>query len=459
MLARLGAAPTVAFEVHRVITLPDSRKRESAVTESHTIVCPECETLQQGDAPFCENCGYRLGRAPDVDASTVQTEVEHQQITAEDLARYKADKSADAAVTSSRELMVPTEVEGHPAITPEQAAAARDGTEVEGLRSVDGGVPTEPANPAVSPTEASGLHVASGPLRQEARSRWLLWGAAWVVSIVATAMVAVWGSRSDEPAQQASIPTPAAPGKLPVAAASFEAGLRENVRAFILRTCLKVADDNSACDQDELLAGEFPTRQVDVARFELDKLEVTVGQYRACVRAGACEPVDWSACKVYTHQGLQISLRVPRSLQAPSVSVTCVRREDAGAYCEHAGGRLPTPDEWEYAARGTDRRIFPWGASWDAAAANWGEMDVTRFPVVGTIDGFEWVAPPGQFPDGESPLGAFDMAGNVAEWVAGEPAHVRGGAWTSSPFELRTTGRTEIPASTRRTDIGFRCAY
>jgi formylglycine-generating enzyme required for sulfatase activity len=307
------------------------------------------------------------------------------------------------------------------------------------------------------------LHGAPGVLPSESRSRSILWTVAWLVSVVSVAMGVWYYARSSaELAGEDAHVRAVNPRVIDIPSGSFRRGLDESTRAFILRTCLKSAPDRSQCDQDELLAGEFPQESVALDAFGIDRTEVTVGQWADCVQAGSCEEIDFKSCKVYTHQGLQIALRVPRSLRQPRVAATCVSRSEAQKYCQWAGGRLPGHDEWERAARGDKARLFPWGASWNPQYANWGEADVARVPVVGKIDGFAWVAPPGQYPDSKSPAGLFDMAGNVAEWVAGDDplvGYARGGSWTSNPFELRTTGRLQVAPTARRTDVGFRCAY
>lgn len=310
-------------------------------------------------------------------------------------------------------------------------------------------------SPPLSSPRESGIFTLQ---REERTMSWAVLVTAWIVSTGALMLLTYYLTGN---AEDNAVELRADSQKVEIEKGEFYRGLDDQTRAFIIMTCQKIADDSEECEQEQLLAGEYPQEEVVLDAYEIDNFEVTNGAWKRCVARGVCPEVNYRDCKVYTHQGLQISLRVPKSVRESQMPVACVTRDEAQKFCEWSQGSLPTHDQWERAARGTEGRLFPWGDAWISDNANWGEVDVIRNPILGKVDGYEWSAPPGNYHDGKSPVQAYDMAGNVAEWVAGEGegGFARGGSWADNPFDLRTTGRLKLDPDTRRADVGFRCAY
>ncbi len=285
--------------------------------------------------------------------------------------------------------------------------------------------------------------------------------------LLATTLCAVaWVSFGDMPMgdEGEAKGAPPKPGPVTVPAGPFLRGLSNDYRLLFADICPKIADDpKNECKEEIALAGEYPMEEVKVPAFRMDAWEVSNSEWERCASDGACKSVDWTECANWNVRGLVPFLDVPQELRADDHPVVCVTRSEAATFCKHAGGRLPTHDQWEKAARGADAYLFPWGTNWTTAASNWGERDMARVIVAGKLDGYALTSPVWAFPDGKSPAGVYNLAGNAAEWVAGGDdslgAVARGGSWRSHPLEVRATVRFRLQADARRTDVGFRCVY
>ena len=178
-----------------------------------------------------------------------------------------------------------------------------------------------------------------------------------------------------------------------------------------------------------------PTRRVRLPGFYIDSTEVTVASYvRYLTAAGIATP--WRQ-------------RPPDDWPA-----TGILWSEAQRFCATRGARLPTEDEWEAAARGSDGRRYPWGDQWLRGRANAGGANDTLLPVGGS-------------PLGRSFVGALDMVGNAWEWVdadsvarGGQVRHViKGGAFNSLPQIATATYRVMLPDDREQLwNTGFRCA-
>ncbi|HZN11864.1 MAG TPA: SUMF1/EgtB/PvdO family nonheme iron enzyme [Blastocatellia bacterium] len=159
---------------------------------------------------------------------------------------------------------------------------------------------------------------------------------------------------------------------------------------------------------------ERPAHLVTVAPFYLDKTEVTNEQYQKFIEATSYPaPPSWPES------------RFPAG--AERLPVTDVTWDDATAYAHWAGKRLPTEEEWEFAARGTDGRRFPWGGEWRQEVAN----------VAASKGEKRQLAPVGQYPEGASPAGVLDLSGNAWEWTASDYTAYPGGTVPESARDYK----------------------
>ena len=205
-------------------------------------------------------------------------------------------------------------------------------------------------------------------------------------------------------------------------------------------------------------------RKVTLSPFRLDAHEVSNRQFAQFVQDTGYTTVAESTGFSYMGSGgvaIQLENHSWRAPDGPGSSienkedhpVAHISALDAHAFCEWAGGRLPSEDEWEYSARGQQRRLFPWGDNWDGGLLSWaGAPDPGTKPV-------------GSYPGGatrESEI--FDLAGSMWEWTSDLTEEglgvLKGGSFAErNPANFRSAARRYSNPSTSHADDGFRCAH
>jgi formylglycine-generating enzyme required for sulfatase activity len=285
--------------------------------------------------------------------------------------------------------------------------------------------------------------VGESPSESPGRNRTAMIVAAGLVGVVALVLIG-WFVRgalnekptsdtsqrtqADQPASQTEKPAPPPTGMVYVPGGNFMMG----------------RDEKDGGDEYER-----PAHKITVKPFFMDQYEVTNEDYAKFVKATDHHaPSNW--------------LNGNYAAGAARKPVTGVTWDDATAYAKWAGKRLPTEEEWEFAARGTDGRLYPWGNDWSAGLANAeGASD-------GTVDVGTY--------KGTSPFGAYDMVGNAWQWTAskmtaypggsipGQNAGanlrvIRGGTYASKASQATATYRRGWPATgaDNYNNTGFRC--
>lgn len=305
-------------------------------------------------------------------------------------------------------------------------------------------------------------------------------------SIAVNASVAPSGSVSAAPSASTSVtpsatvlamPSPCPPDMAFIAAGTFRMGSD---------------DDDKDAGEDEK-----PAHDVTLSAFCIDVTEVTVASYRQCTKEAKnelkCLPapttVQWpeyGAAEVKRWSQFCNGDRSDRD-QHP---LNCVDWKRADTYCKWAGRALPTEAQWEFAARGKERRKYPWASGevpgptlLNACGSECREMGKKKFGATWTViqegnDGAETTAPVKSYAKGATPEGVYDMAGNVWEWMQNTKAEysaapaenplqinhgplraLRGGGWLSdTSSSVRAAARNELHAGIRLDNGGFRCA-
>ncbi len=234
----------------------------------------------------------------------------------------------------------------------------------------------------------------------------------------------------------------------------IEVGTRRMARRLIARAGLFKAPEMVRINAGQFSMGaknglpdESPVHTVQLSGFSIDRYEISRIAFE-----------EWLVAQ---------GRKAQADLRNPDLPATNISWEDAAAYCAGRGARLPTEAEWEYAARGTENRPYPWGTDLPTPRrARFGGQERAPLPVRHLLQG-------------TTPEGVYHLAGNVAEWVqdwwhpnyysesspqnpqgpeVGDYRGVRGGSWNQPADELRASARAYHNPYKGAGHIGFRCA-
>ncbi len=310
-------------------------------------------------------------------------------------------------------------------------------------------------------------------------------------SLIALGAIAVGAASAGAGGKTTRVETPLS-RQVFVPAGAFQMGLSPAEHTALLAVCLEHSEVFKemprVCEHYDIEMSSMDQRTVFVSAFWIDRDEVSVTDYRACVAGGGCAVDPLVSGDV-------------RYL-APTFPMVNVTWSEARDFCRWRGGRLPTEAEWERAARGDTASTWPWGDTDRPTDFNHGQprFEVERkldrgFSYDGYIgnvdasDGAEYLAPVGTYRWGEGPYGTRDQAGNAAEWTAdaylnsepmkafgydglgvidpsrdgtiGDGRVVRGGSWRQ-PIEVARTNTRDpfqqyLQPNSRYPYIGMRC--
>jgi serine/threonine-protein kinase len=287
----------------------------------------------------------------------------------------------------------------------------------------------------------------------------LLAGGAAAIVLLGIVTSAIYLSRKAEPVERVKGGDPKA-GKAPVDRDKGAAVARQHDMVFIPGGTFQMGRNDVSQSPDEY--NQFPAHAVTVKPFYMDRIEVTNAEYAEFVRATRHPAPKGEPASYWTPWNGD---RPPPGQERwPVRNVSVADAEAFAAWRSQRDGvtyRLPTEEEWEYAARGSDGRIFPWGRQWADGRAN--------------VDS-ELPKPVGSFPDGASAAGVLDLIGNVREWTStraslypgnGEVFErseqgwvvMRGGSYRSKAndaAQTTATARVWLKPTEKHATVGFR---
>jgi formylglycine-generating enzyme required for sulfatase activity len=392
---------------------------------------------------------------------------EHRYQTALEFKQAILEFSGERAPTVISEVIVPFAEQSPPPSTPHPGAAATPRPALSPAAAAASATPL-PVNPAA--TSPAVLMPDPAAARQAIRERprssrmiYWLFAAALTLAALALAIVFIQQRRAAPVTKAESTPVPqpsASPTPMPPEPAGM---VLIPGGSFMMGRNLSEAERRI-----EIFSFDYPAHEVKVAAFYLDLTEVSNREYAGFVQAaGRAAPKGWNGIKP------------PEG--AEDLPVVHISYQDAVEYCtwrtaqrrDGLSYRLPTEEEWEFAARGAGAgqpgqqlRLFPWGSEWRSGLANTKESRLSHPQIVAANRA------------GASPFGALNLSGNVAEWTATDFNHypgsdrptprakgyagtyqvVRGGSFDYPKEWAMTTTRAWAKPTDKGPSIGFRCA-
>jgi formylglycine-generating enzyme required for sulfatase activity len=380
----------------------------SAEIVTSGLVCPDCATVGRPEDKFCKKC----------DRPLLMKEVLQAEVASKKKFQVERDSKKSSASLPSRGRI------SNVKIAPILAPGTLPSQPGEAVPQSNGSKPSK----AISPSSLITPSLPASAMKPGRRSTRVIIVGTVVVILTIVYFAAVLWRVNTTIAEKSEIGKPEPPlGMAYVPGGEFVMGTNKG---------------------DEY---ERPEHKVRVGAFYIDLYEVTCREYEKFVRTtGHAPPPNWKNGQY-----------PDGTAQWP---VTGVNWDDANAYAKWEGKRLPTEEEWETAARGSDARRYPWGDEWKVGAAN---ADANSQGHVVDV---------GMYPAGKSPSGAFDMVGNAWEWTAStltaypggrldknptdDMKVIRGNFWGSQLSKATTTFRRGWPARGNYDymNTGFRCA-